>query len=198
MADYLQHGNRHRPLGSDPIAGIEGAWALYGGNGASNVTSAGLTYIGIDWWTWGPSNQDAFSLGAGTGLLSGLAAPQVDAGGVYKVSVLAGINGTAGDEFEAELPGAYADWHNINTQAHAFGKLKIGALDPAEPAYFFNWTQMEFIGGSLSFASVAPWSSVFRVAPVGLASAFTIDVLEILIELMSSDYDTTLTGAQIP
>jgi hypothetical protein len=173
-------------------------WALFGGNGGSTVDSGGLTYVGIDWWTAGPSGQDVFSLGAGTGALAGLGAPQVNQDGVYKVSVFAGINGTAGDEFEVGLPGAFSEWTMLNTQAEFFYKLKLGDLDPTHAAKYVATEQQLFIGGSLSFAETAPWSSLFRVQQISGSGAFTVPILEILIELMSTDYDTSLSGGGVP
>lgn len=192
------HGRDHLPGGSDPIPRLRGAWALYGGNGGSTVTDSGLTYVGIDWWTWGPASQDPFSLGAGTGILTGLDGLQIDQDGVYKVSVFAGILGTSGDEFELTLPGFFAEWTGLNTQAEFFGRVKLGALDPAEEAKYVAFQQMAFVGGSLSFASVAPWLSVPRVQQVAGSGSFTVAPIEILVELMSLDYDTSLSSGGTP
>lgn len=193
----VMHGRDHRPGGMDPIPNFGSTWALYGGNGGSTVTISDTTSIGIDWWTWGPSSQSLFSLGAGAGGLSSLGALQVNQDGVYKISFFFGISGTTGDTFDIGFPGEFANWVMPNTRTESYGKITLDP-DPVTGQFYVAFERMQFIGGSLSFAAVAPWVTVPSVHTLPGNSAFTVQYLEILVELMSVDYGTSLGVGGIP
>lgn len=193
MPDYLQHGSRHRPDGTDPIPGLgSSVFPFIVANGSVIVSSSPASSHYVDLSLYATSDSSVFSVALGTGGLSAVHGVTISEAGVYRAWFDFEFSGaTNGDTLIAEaagsLGGTFSHWAFSNTNQKDDTRV-VYSTTALTGAAKVQYSRVIYAGGVFDPSSSFPEGFfVSGRSPAALNFTLTANVL---VEQLSTSYTT--------
>lgn len=195
MRQYLQHGRRHGPGGSDPIPGLgTSSLPFIVANGFISVTSFPTSNNYVDLNLYATNNDTLFGIEVGTGSLSATNGISVSEYGVYRAWLnFQFTSGTNGDTLIAEIGasstvGTVSHWGFSNTQQKDDERV-IYSTTAQTGAGTIEYARLMYFGGDLDESPAPLPGGLFVSARSPGGNNFNLQA-NVILEQLSTSYST--------